>query len=704
MNCDTNAMHQHLTKITSRFPELDSDALLEIRCLKENTPPAYKKFKCNQITEAVEYACSKNDVKYNVYTTINPISSTLSGTATRDSDIIGSFYCFADADSETSLKTINNYSQFKFNFCVYTGEKPYKRGHLYYELEDPIQNMTEWSNFQKDFSAALDTDPVVCNPSRIMRLAGSINYPDTKKKIKGRSPELTTIRIRNSVKPIKNAFLKTTFQKKELPINFDGLTNDTYTKKESLNIQFLLNEIKSDSNWHSNMIKIVASYIGSGRSDKEIHQLLNGITLPGYSESNTFKEVQSAIDGARGKGFGIAKSNNPPRLALPSPSNIFTKWQIVNPLHLDKRRFLYGNHYISNYCSLTVSPGGLGKSTLVLSETLALVTGRNLIGVAPNEKINCLYYNAEDPYDEIQRRTLAICQEFDIEQSELGGLHIASGRDQDLLLCFGAEGILNEESFTFFEKYCIEHKIGLLILDPLANMHSSPETNETFRAITKRLSKMADFCNMAIEIVHHTRKIQQGSTEVNVEDSRGGVALIGAVRSARALNRMTKAEGESLGINHIDYFKIEAAGKNNLTRSLDKSLWYQRIGIELPNQDWVAIIRKFNIPSIFDNITTWQCQKLYDSIKNTELYLRKSAQAKKNDYSISIHEFISEELDLNFNSKQTKMICRKILEAWLESEILLESEKPFKDIDPSSYKKNNVPTIVAGKIRPATEL
>ncbi len=60
-------------------------------------------------------------------------------------------------------------------------------------------------------------------------------------------------------------------------------------------------------------------------------------------------------------------------------------------------------------------------------------------------------------------------------------------------------------------------------------MTESPETNDVFRKLGKRLSRMADKLNCSIEIVHHTRKLN--GKEAEVEDSRGGGALVG--RSCR---------------------------------------------------------------------------------------------------------------------------------------------------------------------------
>ena len=63
---DAKQMEKHLTKITSRWDELNDTALFEIRCLKENNQPQTKKFTPNEIGKAVEFATAFNKKEYNL--------------------------------------------------------------------------------------------------------------------------------------------------------------------------------------------------------------------------------------------------------------------------------------------------------------------------------------------------------------------------------------------------------------------------------------------------------------------------------------------------------------------------------------------------------------------------------------------------------------------------------------------------------------
>jgi RecA-family ATPase len=315
------------------------------------------------------------------------------------------------------------------------------------------------------------------------------------------------------------------------------------------------------------------------------------------------------------------------------------------------------------------------------------------------------YFNSEDDLDEIQRRAFATCQHYDIDKAELDGkLYIESGRSRELLLAVGNDGIINEPDFEYLEQRCKENHIGLLILDPLQNMHTAMETNEVFRNLGKRLSQLADDCNMSVEIIHHTRKISANS-EATVENSRGGISLVAAVRSARLLNTMSRTESENIGLEtNIDHFKIEPAGKNNLTRSLEKALWYQRSAVQLENGDWVAIVKKYNIPSAFDNISNSRIRDLYYSIKDTKINLMRSPLATRTEHKMSIHEFIGDFLQMDLEAVQTKSITKRIVKTWLDSKTLKEKTVDINTIDPNNYKKISTKIIVAGDVIPAVEI
>lgn len=349
----------------------------------------------------------------------------------------------------------------------------------------------------------------------------------------------------------------------------------------------------------------------------------------------------------------------------------FRSWAVTDPRTIPARSFLYGNHYIRKFASITVAPGGLGKSTLDLVEAIAMATGRDLLGVKPAAMCKVVYFNAEDPFDEIQRRVLAICQHYDIAQSELvGQLFIASGRDQELILSKGDDGKIVEAVFDLIERYAQAENIDVFVFDPLANMTEAPETNDAFRRLGKRISRTADRLNCSIELVHHTRKLNGG--EASVEDSRGGSALIGAVRAGRALNPMTPDDAAKAGLEtHIDHFRIEAAGKNNLSRGAAHSSWFKRVGIDLPNGDSVASIEEWRWPDAFDGVTPHDALRVQGLVDIANPSARYSSQSTN-----WVGKIVAEVLGLDVDDKNHRARVNSMISTWIKSKVLMVEEVP----------------------------
>ena len=72
-------------------------------------------------------------------------------------------------------------------------------------------------------------------------------------------------------------------------------------------------------------------------------------------------------------------------------------------------------------------------------------------------------------------------------------------------------------------------------IDPFISSHRVMENdNNAIDAVAKTWTGIADATNTAIDLAHHSRKT--GGAEVTVEDGRGAVVLLNAVRSARVLS------------------------------------------------------------------------------------------------------------------------------------------------------------------------
>ena len=98
-----------------------------------------------------------------------------------------------------------------------------------------------------------------------------------------------------------------------------------------------------------------------------------------------------------------------------------TAFEWCDPATLPTRQFIYGRHVLRKYLTSLLAPGAVGKSSLTVVEALAIVTGRPLLGVMPNERCNVWLWNGEDPHEELQRKVLAAMLHYKIPPEEVKG-------------------------------------------------------------------------------------------------------------------------------------------------------------------------------------------------------------------------------------------------------------------------------------------
>jgi len=694
LKADRDAIRRDLEFMTRRWCELDRPAIMELRAFAEDRRTQIAKFGLNLMSDAVGWAADMNERGFNIYVVRNPIRADLTGSAS-DDDIIAAFFMWADCDDPSAAGNVRRFDGPKWNAAVTTGRTPSVRVHIYWELEEACQNLSAWRDTQMKIATHFQSDPAVINPSRIMRVGGTIAFPDTKKQAKGYINELTTVRTEYdeerepvSFEQMYRVFANTPTSPTEgatAALDFD--TGPQPLDRERTRIQAM-----SGEDWHNAVIRLVGSYVSRGLSDDEIHQLTDPLTLGGYTVDQTRREVQQAIDGARRKGWAPEQEEKPAEKVIVPGEVPFKTWKLIDPLGHPRRDFIYGKHYIRKFASVTVAPGGLGKSTLVLAECIAIATGRDILGITPKQRESVVYFNAEDPLEEIERRVLALCQHHSIPQDDLvGWLFLASGRDTELILSAGEDGDIVEAAFELIEKFHAETAAGVYAFDPLANMTESPETNDVFRRLGKRLSRMADALNCSIELVHHTRKLN--GKEAEVEDSRGGGALIGAVRAGRVLNPMTPEDAAKAALDtHIDHFRIEAAGKNNLARAPERASWLRRVDVELPNGEHVAAVETWEWPDAFDGVTSEDARRVQLAIAAME---DDPPRANIQSGAWAGH-VVARTLGLDADDKSDRSRINSMIKTWVKSGVLeiveVRDTRNGRDVK-VIFAGSNIPTV-----------
>jgi hypothetical protein len=253
------------------------------------------------------------------------------------------------------------------------------------------------------------------------------------------------------------------------------------------------------------------------------------------------------------------------------------------------RDWLYKPHYIRKFASLMLSSGGLGKSSTLIVEALAMVTGRDLLNVQPDELLRVWYWNGEDPMEELQRRFAAAAKHFNITQQDIGDrLFLDSGRTMPIVMAEESRSGARIATPLIDEviKTLQDNQIDVLIIDPFKSSHHVNENDNTaIDQVAKAWSDIADKANCSAMLAHHTRKKVGGSNGMEVEDGRGASSLRDAVRTARTLNTMTEKEAEVAKIipKQRRYYFRANIGKENLTPPADDAEWFKLVSVDMEN-------------------------------------------------------------------------------------------------------------------------
>lgn len=289
------------------------------------------------------------------------------------------------------------------------------------------------------------------------------------------------------------------------------------------------------------------------------------------------------------------------------------------------RQHLYSGHLIRGFVSTTVASGGLGKSSMITVEALAMTTGRNLLGHAPPKPLRVWCWNGEDPHEELERRIAAACLHYGITAADLADrLMVDSGRDVPITLAAveGQQIRIAKPTADALVAAIRDNRVDVLVVDPFVTSHQVPENDNTaVNAVVAEWRRIAAAASCAIELVHHVSKAgAMSGDDFGIYAARGAGALIDGVRSARYLVRMRQEEAERYGIQDpASYFRVNT-GKANLA-PLEKATWRRMIGISLgngadlwPQGDEVGVCVPWSPPDAFEGLTIRDLKRVQSAV------------------------------------------------------------------------------------------
>ncbi len=368
-----------------------------------------------------------------------------------------------------------------------------------------------------------------------------------------------------------------------------------------------------------------------------------------------------------------------------------------DPATIPQREWLYGTFLIRRQVALTVAPGGTGKSSLVAVEALAMATGLLLLQDKPHQRARVWLWNGEDPADELQRRITAAALHYKIAPEAFADhLFVDSGRQTKMVIARAERNgvTIAVPVVDALVATIRDNKIDVVVIDPFISCHEVPENdNGAIDKVAKTYADIAELTGCCISLVHHSRKT--GGEAVEIEHSRGAVALIAAARSARTLNSMTEDEARLAGIgNRFAYARIDD-GKANLAPRSDRANWIKIQSQYLGNGphgfagDSVAVATRWNWPNPSEGITSADIVAAQQAVA-AGLW-RENVQAR--DW-VGIP--IASALGLDIDKPADKAKIKGLLRQWVASgAFVIVMRKDDKGNERPCVEVGKAPTVIA---------
>jgi hypothetical protein len=394
MQPNEDAIKAHLEMLFAPLREEYPGGLIEI-CHGPNKPDraAYFNLRPDGIADATAFAASQSRAGQNIYVGVNPRKpGSHSLKRASDSDVEVAVWQFADIDAAASLEGLGRKLRaLPPYYTADTGTKPHRRPHLYWLLDEPVWNLTEWTQRQRGLAATLGGDAVI-NPSRIMRLAGSVNYPPQHKVQRGYAVELVTLKTefddeREEVTPEEVTQAYPAPAQPQVASTGIAPVREGQTTLQAMartKIEDLINACRSDQEWHNNMIRLVAHLASIGRSSAEIMAMADHITLPGYTVQQTQQEMHKALQSARQK-WDLPE---PEEAAIEeeeqsreSADSIFELFDIGELEAMPPPTWLIKDVLVDDGLSVLYGDPGAGKSFLAIDMGLRIANGMDWHGV-----------------------------------------------------------------------------------------------------------------------------------------------------------------------------------------------------------------------------------------------------------------------------------------------------------------------------------
>lgn len=451
-----------------------------------------------------------------------------------DADVISCVACWADFDGAGALQaavaTVERLG-LRPNLITFTGKEPHLRGQMWWVFDEPCADLGLHRRLQMALARKLGGDPTVVNPSRVMRLVGSVAWPLKA----GRTLEMTGIlEGETRVAPYvleelqsvleRDGALDFTTRPTAKVLDFTPGALDLNQATPTYDYDSLVAGAAKPGEWHKHALLATAHLLGRGTpSDVVVDLLTTSLRQPGYGSIQTRQELMVMVDGAIKRGLHHERPTEfAPKIdkkidEQPLASPFLTIAQLMD---LPPVEWMIDGYLPTVGMSAIFAPPGAFKSFLALDIAMSVAYGLPWHGLDTKQR-RVLYVVAEGKWG--FGRRIRVWQQHRAEAQDTDQFHLLP------------------VPVNFLEPECVDrlieaidvhlHGVGLVVIDTVARNFGPGDENSTkdMNAYVAGSGKLIDRGAHVLH-VHHTGK--DGS-----KGERGSSAFRGALDTAISVDR-----------------------------------------------------------------------------------------------------------------------------------------------------------------------
>lgn len=194
---------------------------------------------------------------------------------------------------------------------------------------------------------------------------------------------------------------------------------------------------------------------------------------------------------------------------------------------------------------LLVAPGGVGKTTLKLSEAIHIALGRSLYGLRVFKPGAVLIITAEDSREMLVARLRCIAQDMQLDDDEIQAVmqmvRIAdvSGNGFKITEVRG-DVVRPAESIDRIIEACQTFEPVLIVIDPAVSFGvGESRVNDAEQGLIEAARRLRKALNCCVQYIHHSGKQNARDKAVDQYAGRGGSAFADGARMVHVLQSLT---------------------------------------------------------------------------------------------------------------------------------------------------------------------